>query len=379
MGKLILTASAFNLTLSASYYSLVKMDTLPTQSTKSVSTGPVLTRSDIPVGWLFDYLVNQNLSPEDACQALGLSDAFHYLNKRELPLNHYLKLFEWAADKLSDPLLGVHVAEAMQPGKLGIFGHLVSNGATLQQSLDFVERYHCIFNTSFAFSFTYNENSARCIYTSPPVSDNSDQQDILLSIAATVNIIRGYSTPEWQPLRCSFSFPEPADTTSYSRYFGKDISFDQPHNGLEFETTLLGNSRADVDPSLLPILLQQADQLFNQISGQISNTRDLTERVRLLILTSLGTETLTTQRAADQLNLSVRSLHRQLGQQDTSFKKLREEVIMKVAKEALLDSDCSITEIAARLNYSETSAFDRIFKRLTGSTPRQYRVKHRPQ
>lgn len=333
----------------------------------------ITPKSDIPADWLFDYLIKQGLSLDNICQTLGLDSNSHYLNKRELPLTLYLKLFEWGADQLNDPLLGIHIAAVMQPGTLGIFGHLLNNGATLQQTLDFVERYHCIFNTVFAFNFTYEESSARCNYTSATVSGQSDQQDIIFSIAGIINIIRGFSTANWKPLSCSFTFPEPAESHIYEDFFGDKISFDQPQNSFEFETGLLNNSRDDVDPSLLSILLQQADQLFDQIG----DTRNLSERVRLLILTSLGTETLTTERAAEQLNMSVRSLHRQLTQQQTSFKKLREEVIIKVAKEALLDSDCSITEIAERLNYSETSAFDRLFKRLTGSSPRQYRVKHR--
>ncbi|CAN0580228.1 unnamed protein product, partial [Ectocarpus sp. 12 AP-2014] len=74
-----------------------------------------------------------------------------------------------------------------------------------------------------------------------------------------------------------------------------------------------------------------------------------------------------------RLNVSVRSLHRLLQQQGTSFKLLREQLVIGLAVDALINTDLSIKSIASNLNYSETSAFDRMFKRMKGVSPKQYR------
>jgi AraC-like DNA-binding protein len=60
-------------------------------------------------------------------------------------------------------------------------------------------------------------------------------------------------------------------------------------------------------------------------------------------------------------------------QRGTNYKQLREEVIVELAKQSLADTDASITVIGGKLGYSESSAFVRAFKRMTGTTPAAYR------
>ena len=47
--------------------------------------------------------------------------------------------------------------------------------------------------------------------------------------------------------------------------------------------------------------------------------------------------------------------------------------MIEMAKGVLAESDSSIIEISLHLGFSETSAFDRSFRKLTGYTPLQYR------
>ena len=75
------------------------------------------------------------------------------------------------------------------------------------------------------------------------------------------------------------------------------------------------------------------------------------------------------------LHITTRTLHRHLRQKGTNYKKLREEVIVELAKRSLADTDASITVIGNKLGYSESSAFVRAFKRMTGTTPAAYRKK----
>ena len=96
-------------------------------------------------------------------------------------------------------------------------------------------------------------------------------------------------------------------------------------------------------------------------------------QVRDLILQSIDEKTITSQQAATKLNVPVRSLHRLLRKQGTSFKLLREQLVNELAEDALINTDLSIKAIASKLNYSETSPFDRMFKRMNGVSPTQYR------
>lgn len=105
----------------------------------------------------------------------------------------------------------------------------------------------------------------------------------------------------------------------------------------------------------------------------MEDKHDLIKHVRLLITASLGSEPISADRVARELNMTRRNLHQHLDGVGTSFKELKNDVMVEIAKEALAETDSSITDIGLQLGYAEISPFIRAFKRLTGVTPLQYR------
>jgi AraC-like DNA-binding protein len=48
-------------------------------------------------------------------------------------------------------------------------------------------------------------------------------------------------------------------------------------------------------------------------------------------------------------------------------------VVGELAKQALVETDLKISQVAMQLGYSEVSGFNHAFARLVGQSPRQYR------
>jgi AraC-like DNA-binding protein len=71
--------------------------------------------------------------------------------------------------------------------------------------------------------------------------------------------------------------------------------------------------------------------------------------------------------------MSTRTLQRQLKERGVDFKQLTEETRRRFAVNYLKERKNTLTEVAFLLGYSELSAFNRAFKRWTGSTPLEYR------
>lgn len=330
-----------------------------------------MTLRTIPAVWLARALERRGISLAMASTALGLEEPALRDRLDALPLRFYFDLFEWAAETLDDSLFGASIANEANPGEFGLLGYLANNGATLRENLGFIERYHAIFSKEFSFRFSEAPKSTWCTYFEANLPGSRTQQDILFSLQIALRLIRAHIGQQWQPSQCFFSFPEPKDTRGYQAFFGPNVTFDHPQNMFEFDSALLDVPAHHADASLLKILLHQANQLLANVRGE----HGVVEKLRLLMFESLGTEALDSKRAAERLNMSVRTLYRHLDKEKTCFKRLREEVLVKVAKEALCGTRLSISEIAAQLNYSETSAFDRLFKRLTGMSPRHYRQK----
>jgi AraC-like DNA-binding protein len=78
-------------------------------------------------------------------------------------------------------------------------------------------------------------------------------------------------------------------------------------------------------------------------------------------------------RVAKQMAMSARTLQRQLKERGVDFKQLTDETRRRFAINYLKERKNTLTEVAFLLGYSEVSAFNRAFKRWTGSTPLEYR------
>jgi AraC-like DNA-binding protein len=91
-----------------------------------------------------------------------------------------------------------------------------------------------------------------------------------------------------------------------------------------------------------------------------------------------GDPTLTV--VAGTMAIGPRTLQRRLRDQGADFKKLVDDTRRRFALRYLGDRKNTLTEVAYLLGYSEVSAFNRAFKRWTGSTPSDYRrqAKTRP-
>jgi AraC-like DNA-binding protein len=71
--------------------------------------------------------------------------------------------------------------------------------------------------------------------------------------------------------------------------------------------------------------------------------------------------------------MSLRTLSRKLGEEDTSFAEILDQLRAALAKRYLHDKTLTISEIAWLLGYRQISSLTHAFKRWTGQTPRRFR------
>ena len=80
-------------------------------------------------------------------------------------------------------------------------------------------------------------------------------------------------------------------------------------------------------------------------------------------------------KCARSMDISVRTLRRQLADNQTTFSKVIETWRLKTAKQLLNKRKTPIAEIATHLGYNHSSNFERAFKRWTGVSPSEFRAK----
>ena len=77
------------------------------------------------------------------------------------------------------------------------------------------------------------------------------------------------------------------------------------------------------------------------------------------------------------VNVSERTLRRRLGQQETTYRTLRDSTLFERAQDLLGNSDMTVAQVAELVGYSDARAFRRAFKRWSGMLPRAYREAQR--
>jgi AraC family transcriptional activator of tynA and feaB len=111
-------------------------------------------------------------------------------------------------------------------------------------------------------------------------------------------------------------------------------------------------------------------------------SRDLFDRARRLQQDQLDQPGLTSQRVADQLGISVRTLHRAFAAQSTSFalhlRRLRLERAALLLAQARL-ANVSVSELGRRCGFADASHFVREFQRHFLTTPARWRRERLPR
>jgi AraC-like DNA-binding protein len=141
-------------------------------------------------------------------------------------------------------------------------------------------------------------------------------------------------------------------------------------NALVFDYPLLDLPIIEPNPQLLP--------LFEKAAGEalaISKSDETyADRVVRVILGELGRDTPSVESTAEKLGISIRSLQLYLKREGVSYSGLLHEIRRDAAINYLKDKNAAISEIAYFLGFSESSAFQRAFKKWTGVSPGEFRT-----
>ena len=122
---------------------------------------------------------------------------------------------------------------------------------------------------------------------------------------------------------------------------------------------------------LLKILKRHCEQIL----GARPEVNDWVFQVQQVITTLLSSGQCKIDAVAQELGVSSRTLTRRLTEDGLTYKGLLDDVRRKLALQYLKDRRISPKQVAYLLGYSEVSAFYHAFRRWTGSSPLQHRLR----
>jgi AraC-like DNA-binding protein len=181
--------------------------------------------------------------------------------------------------------------------------------------------------------------------------------------------VRGTTNIQFPVQRACFTHPRPADTREHERILGCPVEFGAEHNRLTIERSAWELQTKDPQIGVFQVLIDHADLLLAKLPAG----PDLIGRTRRAISERLRGGDPSLASVARELGMSERSLQRHLRELGYSFNTLADEVRHATARVYLEQPDMALAEIGFLLGFADQSAFNRAFKRWTGSTPKQAR------
>jgi AraC-like DNA-binding protein len=172
--------------------------------------------------------------------------------------------------------------------------------------------------------------------------------------------------------RIIFNHSPNTDIAEYQRIFQCPVEFNAKSFQLFFPASLLSYRSLYAEPELLNLHIQAADQHLAILQQQ-----DLITEVRSLLGALLESGETTLENVASRLDVTPRHLRHQLDLAGTSFQRLLNDYRHRLAQRLLSQTDEAISEIVYLTGFSEPSTFYRAFRRWEGTTPIEYRQKHR--
>ncbi len=318
--------------------------------------------------------LRMGLQTQDLLKKSGLSQSIFENNDGFILTSDFLRFYHAILELSNDPFFGLHHGEMFQFTSLGILGLVMINAETGRDIYKKLIKFQDILGGDISFNTKETDSTFSVAVDLDFERDlRVDIQCISAMLAKNLKGVQLCVGHDLSPLSVKLRFPKPDDISEYKRVFGIDVQFGQTENSITFPSSILDTKNPLADSTYS----NQFEALAESILSKLDNQELYTTKVSRLILNQIDETDVSIDLIADKLALSVRSLQRKLSDEGTNFQQILNETRKTVAIKYLNDGHMAISEISYILGFSEPSAFHRSFKKWTGETPQNFRLKHR--
>tara|TARA_R110001583_G_scaffold83755_2_gene220932 strand:+ start:4225 stop:5256 length:1032 start_codon:yes stop_codon:yes gene_type:complete len=330
-----------------------------------------VSRSISSVILILEFARKQGIDPECLLAGTHLQELMPFNPIQMVNESQELRLLDNLAQAVDSPFLaGFELGMQYQLTSYGIWGFALLASPSLGKAIELGLRYVDLTYSFCDISLRIEGQEASMVYTS-----RHDGLGALMAlgrdIGALLLIQREVFNGEVPRERVELISPEP------------DLSLEQRHvlNGLAQCPVIFSANRnavvlsAEILDKPLPranaVTLAVCEQQCRDLLATRQEWLGFAEQVRNALLHSgLGSSM---ERVASFLNMSSRTMHRQLAEEGTQWRVVRDDVRLGMAEALLSAGYIQLDEIAERVGYSDLSNFSHAFRRWKGVSPAQYR------
>jgi AraC-like DNA-binding protein len=293
-------------------------------------------------------------------------------SSQAVKVEQYLALFSQGVQGCE--AFGMHLGRAVRLGTFPVLGMTLLSCHNLQQVLAQILRYEGLNHDLGVSTLILGSSNCRYIwapnYLYLPDLQGEVSFQLALSIFAGIQTFSPLLVQQTIPVECvGFTIEKPTNVEVYRDFFQADVLFGQADNFIDFKSSILNQVVVGGDVASFSALTSYADGLLGQ-----SSENAIVSQLQHILPSALRCHQFRVADLAGELNISVRSLQRQLKGAGTKFQRVLDDARRDLAKYYLLEKKLPMSEIAFLVGYQEQSSFNHAFKGWTGVSPKRFVV-----
>lgn len=283
------------------------------------------------------------------------------------------RLFDLAGARAACPHLGLLCGQRQRPETLGLAGRLARNARDVGTALRGLALNLHLNGHAFVATLTVTGDTAE--FGMRLVNDVPTRRHTVVDfgLAGAFSIVRTVCGPTWRPTDVMLVHSPEGSRLPYDRFYGVPVRFGSDRDAIAFPASWLTRPVDGADAATLAALERELAAMAGR------NQLPLPTATRRILIACIARGDLTVRAVAAASGLHPRTLNRRLAEAGTSVFALMAEVRYQIARDLLANSALPLTDIAATLVYADLGSFTRAFRRWSGTSPSDWRLKHAPR
>ena len=283
-----------------------------------------------------------------------------------------LRIYADLAESIHDPMMGLRLGGFYGLAGYGPLVMLLMTCGTAYEALQTGIRYQRLTYLFGTLSFEPGDQLSALVLGPMPMEARAFRFRVDGEVSGTYKLVRDMQVSlglDIHAERIDMPYPKPPEAAAYEAYFGCPVSFGHAQARFWMRNEHLRLRLPSADPNAHAMYRTMCDQ---QLVAQQTSNETLADRV----LTHLGLFSCSypnAEEVARTLDLSERTLRRQLGDEGHNFRDLLAQARYTKAQHLLRHTTLPIEAIAQQLGYAESAAFIHAFQRWAGKSPTAWR------
>ncbi|NRB38051.1 MAG: AraC family transcriptional regulator [Pseudomonadales bacterium] len=316
---------------------------------------------------IFDALEAKSINTQPLKEKANITDDLIASPDAFIDEEQYQTLISEAVKVSQDPNLGLYIGKSLEVGTHGILSYAALGMPTVWECLKLGEEFAQIRSPIIQVQLSLENDDAVIRFDTRAFTDEVYQFIIEGAICAYFAILNLVYENKIPATIIRVRYKAPADIEAYQNMLGEKVAFSCPKNEIRLPRASVNKTLQTANTFIAKELEHHIHELLQTVEEQ-----SLTEKIQLFLSNNNG-KFPTQESIANHLNLSTRTLRRQLKDEDTSYQNLLNDCRRDLAIAHLKNTNSSIEEIAYALGFSSAPHFSYAFKQWTGTAPKFYR------